>query len=198
VVAGERDRPDVARRRAQWIKYQDRVDPSRLVFIDETWTKTNMAPLRGWAPCGMRLVTKVPHGHWNTTTFLAALRHDRIEAPWLFEGPINGESFAIYVEKVLLPTLKPGDIVIMDNLGSHKGKIIRRLIRSVGAKLLFLPKYSPDLNPIEQVFAKLKHLLRKAAARTIETVCAAIGELLAAFTKDKCENYFKNSGYGPH
>jgi transposase len=198
VVAGERDRPDVARRRAQWIKYQDRVDPSRLVFIDETWTKTNMAPLRGWAPRGMRLVTKVPHGHWNTTTFLAALRHDRIEAPWLFEGPINGESFAIYVEKVLLPTLRPGDIVIMDNLGSHKSKIVRRLIRSVGAKLLFLPKYSPDLNPIEQVFAKLKHLLRKAAARTVEAVCAAIGELLAAFTKDECANYFKNSGYDPH
>jgi len=198
VVAGERDRPDVARRRAQWIKYQDRVDPSRLVFIDETWTKTNMAPLRGWAPCGMRLVTKVPHGHWNTTTFLAALRHDRIEAPWLFEGPINSESFAIYVEKVLLPTLRPGDIVIMDNLGSHKGKIIRRLIRSVGARLLFLPKYSPDLNPIEQVFAKLKHLLRKAAARTVETVCAAIGELLGTFTKGECANYFKNSGYGPH
>jgi transposase len=198
VVAGERDRPDVARRRAQWIKYQDRVDPSRLVFIDETWTKTNMAPLRGWAPRGMRLVTKVPHGHWNTTTFLAALRHDRIEAPWLFEGPINGESFAVYVEKVLLPTLRPGDIVIMDNLGSHKSKIVRRLIRSVGAKLLFLPKYSPDLNPIEQVFAKLKHLLRKAAARTVEAVCAAIGELLAAFTKDECANYLKNSGYDPH
>jgi transposase len=198
VVAGERDRPDVARRRAQWIKYQDRVDPSRLVFIDETWTKTNMAPLRGWAPRGMRLVTKVPHGHWNTTTFLAALRHDRIEAPWLFEGPINGESFAVYVEKVLLPTLRPGDIVIMDNLGSHKSKIVRRLIRSVGAKLLFLPKYSPDLNPIEQVFAKLKHLLRKAAARTVEAVCAAIGELLGAFTKDECANYLKNSGYDPH
>jgi transposase len=198
VVAGERDRPDVARRRQQWIKYQDRVDPSRLVFIDETWTKTNMAPLRGWAPRGMRLVTKVPHGHWNTTTFLAALRYDRIEAPWLLEGPIDGESFAIYVEKVLLPTLRPGDIVIMDNLGSHKGKIIRRLIRSVGAKLLFLPKYSPDLNPIEQVFAKLKHLLRKAAARTVETVCAAIGELLGAFTRHECANYFKNSGYGPH
>jgi transposase len=188
----------VARRRAQWIKYQDRVDPSRLVFIDETWTKTNMAPLRGWAPRGMRLVTKVPHGHWNTTTFLAALRHDRIEAPWLLEGPIDGESFAIYVEKVLLPTLRSGDIVIMDNLGSHKGKIVRRLIRSVGAKLLFLPKYSPDLNPIEQLFAKLKHLLRKAAARTIETVCEAIGELLGAFTKDECANYFKNSGYAPH
>jgi transposase len=197
VVAGERDRPDVARRRAQWIKYRDRVDPSRLVFIDETWTKTNMAPLRGWAPRGMRLVTKVPHGHWNTTTFLAALRCDRIEAPWLLEGPIDGESFAIYVEKVLLPTLRPGDIVIMDNLGSHKGKIIRRLIRSVGAKLLFLPKYSPDLNPIEQVFAKLKHLLRKAAAPTLETVCAAIGELLGTFTKDECTNYFKNSGYAP-
>jgi transposase len=198
VVAGERDRPDVARRRAQWIKYQNRIDPSRLVFIDETWTKTNMAPLRGWAPRGMRLISKVPHGHWNTTTFLAALRHDRIEAPWLLEGPIDGESFAIYVEKVLLPTLRPGDIVIMDNLGSHKGKIIRRIIRSVGAKLLFLPKYSPDLNPIEQVFAKLKHLLRKAAARTVETVCTAVGELLRAFTKDECANYFKNSGYAPH
>ena len=198
MVAGERDRPDVARRRAQWIKYQDRVDPSRLVFIDETWTKTNMAPLRGWAPRGMRLVAKVPHGHWNTTTFLAALRHDRIEAPWLLEGPINGESFAIYLEKVLLPTLRPGDIVIMDNLGSHRGKIVRRLIRSVGAKLLFLPKYSPDLNPIEQVFAKLKHLLRKAAARTVETICAAISELLRTFTKHECANYFKNSGYASH
>src|SRR5689334_19316185 len=157
-----------------------------------------MAPLRGWAPRGRRLVAKVPHGHWNTTTFLAALRYDRIEAPWLLEGPIDGQSFAIYVETVLLPTLRPGDIVIMDNLGSHKGKIIRRLIRSVGAKLLFLPKYSPDLNPIEQVFAKLKHLLRKAAARTVETVCATIGELLGTFTKDECANYFTNSGYEPH
>lgn len=198
MVAGERDRPDVARRRAQWIKHQDRIDPSRLVFIDETWTKTNMAPLRGWAPRGSRLIAKVPHGHWNTTTFLAALRHDRIDAPWLIEGPIDGESFHLYVEKVLVPTLQPGDIVIMDNLGSHKGKAIRRLIRAAGAKQIFLPKYSPDLNPIEQVFAKLKHLLRKAAARTVETVCAAIGELLGAFTKQECANYFKNSGYAPY
>ena len=198
MVAGERDRPDVARRRAQWVKYQDRIDPSRLVFIDETWTKTNMAPLRGWAPRGKRLMAQVPHGHWNTMTFLAALRHDRIDAPWLLEGPIDGESFAIYVEKVLLPTLRPGDIVIMDNLGSHKGKAIRRLIRSAGAKLIFLPKYSPDLNPIEQVFAKLKHLLRKAAARTVQTVCAAIGELLAAFTAEECANYLENSGYAPN
>jgi transposase len=195
VVAGERDRPDVARRRAQWIKYQGRIDASRLVFIDETWTKTNMAPLRGWAPCGSRLIAKVPHRHWQTTTLLAALRHDGIAAPWLLEGPIDGESFQTYVEKVLLPTLRPGDIVIMDNLGSHKSKIVRQLIRSVGAKLLFLPKYSPDLNPIEQAFAKLKHLLRKAAAPTVETVCAAIAELLGAFTKNECANYFKNSGY---
>jgi putative transposase len=197
-VAGERDRPDVARRRAQWIKYQDRVDPARLVFIDETWTRTNMAPLRGWAPRGNRLIGKVPDGRWRTMTFLAALRHDRITAPWLLEGPIDGESFAAYVEKVLLPTLRPGDIVIMDNLGSHRGSIIRQFIRSAGAKLFLLPKYSPDLNPIEQVFAKLKHLLRKAAARTVETVCAAIGELLGAFTKNECANYFKNSGYAPN
>jgi transposase len=195
VVAGERDRPDVARRRAQWTKYQNKIETERLVFIDETWTKTNMAPLRGWAPVGMRLFTKVPHGHWNTTTFLAALRHDRIEAPWLLEGPIDGESFQIYVEKVLVPTLRPGDIVIMDNLGSHKGKAVRQFIRAAGAKLFFLPKYSPDLNPIEQVFAKLKHLLRKAAARTVEAICDAIGQLLGAFTPDECANYFRNAGY---
>jgi transposase len=197
VVAGERDRPDVARRRAQWTKYRGRIDPSRLVFIDETWTKTNMAPLRGWAPLGIRLKAKVPHGHWKTTTFLAALRHDRIDAPWLLDGPIDGESFQTYVEKLLVPTLHPGDIVIMDNLGSHKGKAVRKLIRAAGAKLFFLPKYSPDMNPIEQVFAKLKHLLRKAAARSVEAVCAAIGELLSAFTPKECANYFKNAGYAP-
>ena len=156
-----------------------------------------MAPLRGWAPRGSRLKAKVPHGHWNTTTFVAALRHDRIDAPWLLEGPIDGESFRIYVEKVLVPTLRAGDIVIMDNLGSHKGKAVRQLIRAAGAKLFFLPKYSPDLNPIEQVFAKLKHLLRKAAARTIEAICAAIGELLGAFTPEECANYFRNAGYAP-
>jgi transposase len=195
VVAGERDRPDVARRRAQWTKYQDRIEPERLVFIDETWTRTDMAPLRGWAPRGRRLTAKVPHGRWKTTTFLAALRHDRIVAPWLIEGPIDGESFRTYVEKVLVPTLREGDIVIMDNLGSHKGKAVRALIRSAGAKLFFLPKYSPDLNPIEQAFAKLKHFLRKAAARTVEAICAAIGEILETFTPEQCTNYFKNSGY---
>ena len=130
-----------------------------------------MAPLRGWAPKGERLMAKAPFGHWNTMTFVAALRHDRIEAPWLLDGPINGERFRIYVEQVLVPTLLPGDVVIMDNLGSHKGKPVRRAIRQAGAKLLLLPKYSPDLNPIEQVFAKLKHMLRKAAARTKDAVC---------------------------
>ncbi len=185
----------MARRRAQWRKYQGRIAPERLVFIDETWTKTNMAPLRGWAPRGTRLLAKVPYGRWTTTTFLAALRHDRIAAPWLLDGPIDGESFTTYVEKVLLPTLRPGDIVIMDNLGSHKGKAVRRLIRSAGAKLIFLPKYSPDLNPIEQAFAKLKHLLRKAGARTLETVCAALGQLLQTFSPHECTNYFKNAGY---
>ncbi len=195
-MASERDRPDVARRRAQWVKYRSRIAPERLVFIDETWTKTNMAPLRGWAPRGQRLVAKIPHGKWKTLTFLAALRHDRIDAPWLLDGPINGECFRAYVEKVLIPTLKPGDIVIADNLGSHKGKAVRQAIRDAGARLLFLPKYSPDLNPIEQTFSKLKHLLRKAAARTPDDVCLAIGKLLSSYTPQECKNYFLNAGYG--
>jgi transposase len=155
-----------------------------------------MAPLRGWAPRGARLPAKVPWGHWNTMTFIAALRHDRIDAPWLLDGPINGDRFRVYVEKVLAPTLTGGDVVIMDNLGSHKGRRVRQAIRQAGARLFLLPKYSPDLNPIEQVFAKLKHLLRQAAARTRETVCAAIGLLLGTYTPEECANYFRNSGYG--
>jgi len=154
-----------------------------------------MAPLRGWAPRGLRLKAKVPHGHWQTMTFVAALRHDRIDAPWLLDGPINGETFQLYVEKVLVPTLKPGDIVVMDNLGSHKGAAVRRAIRAAGARLFFLPKYSPDLNPIEQFFAKLKHLLRKVAARSLEAVCAAIADLLDAFSSKECSAYFQNAGY---
>jgi transposase len=143
----------------------------------------------------MRLNAKVPHGRWRTTTFVAALRLNRIEAPWVLEGPIDGKSFRTYVERVLLPTLRQDDIVIMDNLGSHKGNVVRQLVRSTGAKLFFLPKYSPDLNPIEQVFAKLKHLLRKCAARSAEALCAAIGQSLQAFTADECANYFQNAGY---
>lgn len=195
MLASEQDRPDVARRRDQWKKYQTRIALERLVFIDETWTKTNMVPLRGWALRGKRLKSKAPHGHWKTMTFLAALRHDRIDAPWVLDGPIDGESFKTYVEKVLVPALKPGEIVLMDNLGSHKGKAVRKAIRAAGAKLIFLPKYSPDLNPIEQVFSKLKHLLRKTAARTVEAFYAAIGQLLGAFPPQECANYFKNAGY---
>ena len=179
----------------RWRKYQKRIEPSRLVFIDETWAKTNMTRLYGWAPRGERLVAKVPHGHWKTTTFLAALRNDRIDAPCLFDGPINGERFLAYVEQFLVPTLKPGDIVVLDNLGSHKGKAVRKAIRAVGARLLFLPKYSPDLNPIEQLFAKLKTLLRKAAARTLDAVSDAIAHILATYSQAECANYLKDAGY---
>ena len=155
-----------------------------------------MAALRGWAPQGERLEAKVPHGHWKTSTFLAALRNDRIEAPWLLDGPINGESFLLYVEEVLVPTLKPGDIVVMDNLGSHKGKAVRQAIRAVGAKLLFLPKYSPDLNPIEQFFAKLKHDMREAAERTYDALCHAIGKILPTVSANHCRNFLAHAGYG--
>jgi transposase len=176
--------------------YQNRIDPSRLVFIDETWTKTNMAPLRGWAPRGQRLLAKVPHGHWQTLTFVAALRHDALVAPWLLDGPINGESFLLYVEKVLVPTLEPGDIVIMDNLGSHRSNAVRTAIRTAGAKLFFLPKYSPDLNPIEMFFAKLKHWLRKAAQRSSDAIYQAISAILPAVTPGECANFFDHAGYG--
>jgi len=157
-----------------------------------------MAPLRGWAPRGHRLRAKVPHRRWRTMTFLAALRHDRIDAPCVLDGPVNGESFRAYIEQVLVPSLKAGDIVIMDNLGSHRGKPIRAAIRQAGARLFFLPKYSPDLNPIEQVFAKLKHLLREEAPRNADAVWQAIGQSLDAFTPQECANYFRNSGYGPN
>ena len=165
------------------------------MFIDETWTKTNMTRTRGWWRRGEPLLAKVPHGHWQTMTFLAALRHDRITAPLVMDGPINGESFKAYVEQILVPTLAPGDIVVMDNLGSHKGRDIRRAIRAAGARLMFLPPYSPDLNPIEQVFAKLKTLLRKAEERTAEGVWRKIGTLLERFPPTECANYFRNSGY---
>jgi transposase len=186
----------VARRWGQWRAYQNRLDPSRLVFIDETWTKTNMTSLRGWAPRGQRLPAKAPQGRWKTLIFIAALGHDRVAAPWLIEGPINGQSFLLYVEKVLVPTLKPGDIVIMDNLGSHHGKLVRAAVRTVGAKLFFLPKYSPDLNPIEMFFAKLKHWLRTAARRSSEAIYNAIATILSDVSPNQCRNFFSHPGYG--
>jgi len=154
-----------------------------------------MTRTHGRCARGKRLVDRVPHGHWKTMTFLAALRCDRIDAPFVLDGPINGAWFLAYVEQMLVPTLKPGDVVVMDNLGSHKGKAVRRAIRKAGAHLIFLPPYSPDLNPIEQVFAKLKALLRKAAERTVEATWRRIGQLLDHFTPAECANYLKNSGY---
>ncbi len=154
-----------------------------------------MTRLRGRAPKGERLIDKIPHGRWKTATFLAALRNDRIEAPCLFDGPINGERFHAYVEQFLAPTLKPGDVVFLDNLGSHKGMAVRRAIRDVGARLVFLPKYSPDLNPIEQVFAKFKTLLRKAGARSYEAVSQACAQILTQYPPDECAAYIRNAGY---
>jgi|ERR1700733_1739098 transposase len=189
-------RPDVARKRTRWQAYQGRIDTSRLVFIDETWVKTNMAPLRGWGPCGKRLRAYAPHAHWKTLTFVAALRHDHIDAPWVIDGPINGELFRLYVQQVLAPTLRKGDVVVLDNLGSHKGKAARAAIRARGAHMLFLPPYSPDLNPIEQVFAKLKHLIRRDQPRDVEATWRKVGELLHAFDPKECASYLSNSGYG--
>ena len=193
--AAEQDRADVARRRARWKKYQSRLDPKRLVFIDETWAKTNMTRRHGRCVRGTRLIAKVPHGRWRTLTFLAALRCDRIAAPCVIDGPINGELFTAYVEQFLVPALAPGDIVILDNLGSHKGHRTRCAIREAGAHLLFLPPYSPDLNPIEQLFAKLKHLTRAAQPRTVEETWRKVGALLDIVSPTECANYLANSGY---
>ena len=187
----------MARKRARWRRWQSRLDPSRLVFIDETWAKTNMTRTHGRCLRGERLVAKVPHGRWKTLTFIAALRCDAITAPLVLDQPINGEWFLAYVEQALVPTLKPGDVVVMDNLGSHKGRGVRQAIRKARAHLLFLPPYSPDLNPIEQVFSKLKTLLRKADERCIETVWRRIGQLLDRFSPQECANYLVNSGYAP-
>ena len=196
LLAEEQRRPDVARKRARWKAYQGRIAPSQLGFIDETWVKTNIAPLRGWGTRGRRLKAYAPHGHWKTLTFIAALRHDRIDAPWVIDGPINGETFLLYVEKILAPTLSPGDVVVLDNLGSHKGKAARAIVRTKGAHLIFLPPYSPDLNPIEQVFAKLKHLVRKAQPRDVDATWRKVGQLLDLFRPAECANYLVNSGYG--
>ena len=187
----------MARKRERWIRHQGRIDPARLVFIDETWAKTNMTRTRGWAPRGERLVAAVPCIRWATMTFLAGLRADGIIAPLVLDGPINGEVFRAWVEQFLVPTLRPGDIVVLDNLGSHKGPAVRQAIRKAGAHLLFLPPYSPDLNPIEMAFSKLKTLLRKADARSIAAVWNRIGSLLDQFSPHECSNYIRHAGYGP-
>jgi transposase len=165
------------------------------VFIDETWIKTSMAPIRGWGPKGQRVRGYAPHGHWRTLTFVAALRHDRIVAPCVFDGPVNGVSFRAWVSQQLLEAIGPGDIVVMDNLGSHKAVEIGRAIRARGARLWYLPAYSPDLNPIEQAFAKIKHWMRMAQRRSIEDTWRHIGHLVQAIDSTECANYFANAGY---
>jgi transposase len=193
--ASEQDRHDVARRREQWQRLQGKVDAKRLIFIDETWAKTNMTRLHGRCPLGQRLVAKVAHGHWKTLTFVAGLRCDGIVAPCVFDQPINAVSFLAWVIQFLVPTLRRGDVVVMDNLASHKGAAVRRAIRAAGALLIFLPPYSPDLNPIEQAFSKLKTLLRKEDARTREQIETCIRDLLARITTKECANYFTDAGY---
>lgn len=193
--ASEQDRHDVARRREQWQRLQGKVDAKRLIFIDETWAKTNMTRLHGRCPLGQRLVAKVAHGHWKTLTFVAGLRCDGIVAPCVFDQPINAVSFLAWVIQFLVPTLRRGDVVVMDNLASHKGAAVRRAIRAAGALLIFLPPYSPDLNPIEQAFSKLKTLLRKENARTREQIETCIRDLLAKITTKECANYFTDAGY---
>jgi transposase len=197
VHAAEQERPDVAAARAAWIADQPSLDPSKLVFIDETCTVTNMTRLRGRGKRGQRVVGRVPWGHWKTLTFVAGLRHGAMTAPFVTDGPMNGAIFVAYVRQCLVPTLKPGDIVVLDNLSAHKRDEIAELIAAAGAELRFLPPYSPDLNPIEQAFAKLKALLRKAQERSIEDLWRRIGKLLDLFKPDECAAYFANAGYAP-
>lgn len=193
--AAEQDRADVAKARAEWKENQNALDPKRLVFLDETGTKTNMVRIRGRCRRGQRLIGKVPFGHWKTTTFIAGLRCGALTAPFVIDAPMNRDIFLAYLRQCLAPTLSAGDIVIMDNLPSHKVAGVRETIEAAGAKLVYLPPYSPDLNPIEMAFSKLKALLRKAAERTIPTLWNKIGELIDAFSPQECANYFKHAGY---
>jgi transposase len=184
--------------RAAWRERQPLLAPSKLFFIDETGLDTKMTRRYGRAPKGKRLYCPVPHGHWKTSTFVAALRHDGIAAPFVIDRPMNGTIFLEYVKQVLCPELARGDIVIMDNLASHKVQGIREAIEAAGATLLFLPPYSPDFNPIEQAFAKLKAILRKAAERTLDALWNAITTALPAFLPNQCANFFANAGYIPN
>ena len=193
--AAEQKRADVARARRRWIREQGMLDPARLVFIDETATSTNMVRVRGRCARGERLVASVPHGHWKTITFLAGLRHDGIVAPFVIDGAMNGPAFLAYVEQCLAPSLGRGDIAIMDNLPTHKVAGVVEAIEAVGASVLYLPSYSPDLNPIEQFFSKLKALLRKAAERTIRNLWRRIRLLLRTVSEDECTNFFRHAGY---
>jgi transposase len=193
--AAEQDRPDVATERAALIAEQPKLDAARLIFIDETAVTTKMVRHYGRSPCGERLVAGVPHGHWKTLTLVAALRIDGLTAPYIIDGAMDGPSFLAYVEQVLAPTLRKGDIVFMDNLRTHRIIGVREAIEAVGAQLRYLPAYSPDLNPIEQAFSKLKAALRKGAARTVDALLRLMGKLVTAFAPEECANYFRHAGY---
>ena len=187
----------MAQARADWQQQQGALDPARLVFLDETGTTTNMTRRFGRAPKGERVIGAVPHGHWQTSTFVAGLRQDGLIAPLVLQGAMDGEVFLAYVQQFLAPALRPGDIVVIDNLPSHKVAGVREAIEAAGASLLYLPPYSPDLNPIEKVFAKLKALLRSAACRTMDALWTTIGSLLEQFTAAECTTYIAHCGYGP-
>lgn len=195
IHAAEQDRPDVQARRAWWQAQMLGIDPRRLVFLDETGASTKMTRRYGRARRGRRVVGKIPHGHWKTTTFVAALRHDRLTAPLVVDGPMNGDVFLAYVRQQLIPTLRPGDLVIMDNLAAHKKSGVRQAIESCGAQLVYLPPYSPDLNPIELLFAKLKWLLRSAEQRTVTDLWNLIGQLIDRFQPTECKRYLRHCGY---
>jgi transposase len=195
--ATEQDRPDVAAARAAWFAAQPDLDPARLIFIDETGLSTRMTRLRGRCARGQRLRSGIPHGHWLVTTFVAGLRVSGMSAPMLLDGPMTRDWFLAYVEQVLAPTLTAGDVVILDNLPAHKGRAIQAAIEAHGAQLQVLPPYSPDFNPIEMAFAKLKALLRKAAERTVAGLWNSVADLLDAFTPTECLNYFAAAGYEP-
>lgn len=195
IHAAEQDRPDVAERRIAWRSWSKTVEPGRLIFIDETWAKTNMTRLRGRAPRGQRLIDKTPHGHWQTTTLIAALGIEGMRCATVVDGAVNGDVFEAFVEQVLLPALKPGDIVIMDNLSSHKRARVRELIEAARAQLRYLPPYSPDLNPIEMVFSKIKQLLRTLATRTQDVLWRSMQTVLDKVTPSDAINCFRHAGY---
>lgn len=172
-----------------------RLEPHRLVFIDETAVTTKMTRLRGRSPRGARLESDAPFGHWRTQTFIAGLRVDELTAPWLLDGPMNRAAFDVYIETQLAPTLQPGDVVIADNLSSHKSTYAQNLLKEQGNWMLFLPPHNPDLNPIEQAFSKLKAHLRRTAVRTFDALTATVGDICSLYSPQECENYFKAANY---
>jgi len=195
IYAAEQQRPDVQERRAAWVMERLGWGAGHLVFIDESGARTNLVRQYGRCLRGRRLVDYAPHGHWKTTTFVGALRAEGLSAPMVLDGAMNGKAFLAYVQQVLVPTLQSEDLVVMDNLSSHKAAGVRQAIEQTGARLIYLPPYSPDQNPIELAFSKLKWLLRSAAERTVDTLWSRLGQLLDAFPPQQCRNYFRHCGY---